>query len=563
MLLNIRQIKKIVVEPGHISAKDFDKLEAEAKRKEQEIVDLIIDKGLITDSQMGQLIAQEFKFPFVDLRNEKIVLEDFMKVPEDIARAKKAIIFGRAGNLFKLGMVNPGDIKTIQLFRKFLGENIKAYLITKRDFKVVMLKYKRSLEDEMADITNKYHEKLATGENHDKLIVEMLDVLLVDAYNKKASDIHIEPTSLDVVVRFRVDGVMHTVLKIEKEFLPHLLQRVKILAGMKIDEHLKAQDGKLKFNLDEEKVDVRVSIVPVSDGENVVLRILSSKNRQMSLDGLGFSHQKLKQIENVLKNPHGMVLVVGPTGSGKTTTLYEIIKKLNNDSVHISSIEDPVEYNMEGVSQIQVNPSINLNFVAGLRALMRQDPDIIMVGEIRDSETAKIAVGAAMTGHLVLSTEHSNNSATALLRLLELGVEPFMTASTVKMIIAQRLVRTICSKCRYSYKLSDEEKALIELRPELKRLMEKIFNKDLDKITLYKGSGCNICSNTGYSGRIGIYEILEVSSEIKKAVISESSDDAIMEIARKNGMEVMLEDGLRKIMTGDSTLEEILRVTIK
>lgn len=563
MYLSIEQIRKLVVDPGHISADVFDGLVVEAKRKKRDITDVIIDKDLITDDQMGQIVAQEFKIPFVNLRNEKISIEELLKIPEKIAKAKRVIAFGFDADRIKIGMVDPGDIKTVHLLRKFIKKDVSVFLITSRDFKRAMLHYKSSLQDEIKNLFEQ-KERAENGDgSKDRLIVEMLDTLLINAYNSRVSDMHIEPMSEQVVVRFRIDGVMHNVLSIDKEYYPHLVQRIKILARMKIDEHLTTQDGKLQFNADDDKVDVRVSIVPVSDGENVVMRLLSSKSRQMSLSSLGFSPTKLAKVEEALKNPHGMVLVVGPTGSGKTTTLYEIIKKLNTDSVHIASIEDPVEYNMEGVSQIQVNPGIDLTFAKGLRAILRQDPDIIMVGEIRDSETAKIAVGAAMTGHLVLSTEHSNNSATALLRLLELGVEPFMTASTVRVIIAQRLVRMICPKCRFSYNLTDEEIIAIGIRPELRKMMEEIFKKELDKITLYKGSGCKVCSDTGYAGRIGIFEVLEIKPNIKEEVITEASENHLIKIAKQNGMETMLEGGLKKVMTGVTTLSEVLRVTVE
>jgi type IV pilus assembly protein PilB len=563
MLLTIEQLKKIVVEPGHIAAEEFAKLESEAQRKKTSPADLIVSKDIITDEQMGQLIAQEFKWKFINLKNEKISSDDLRKIPEKIAQAKQVILFGSGNGRLKIGMVNPGDMKGLHFIRKYIGKEMEVYFITERDFKRAMLQYKSGLQDEVKEIFDNFHKKASGNESRDKLIVSLLDALLVNAYHSRVSDIHIEPIAKQVVIRFRIDGVMHTVLNIEKDFFSSLVQRIKILARMKIDEHLTAQDGKLQFSAEGEKVDVRVSIIPISEGENVVMRILSSKSRQMSLASLGFSPVKMSLLEEALKNPHGMILVVGPTGSGKTTTLYEIIKKLNIDEVHIASIEDPVEYNMEGVSQMQVNPNVDLDFAKGLRAILRQDPDIIMVGEIRDAETAKIAVGAAMTGHLVLSTEHSNNSTTALIRLLELGVEPFMTASTIKVIIAQRLVRMICPICRFSYTLTEEERAAIAVKPELKQLVEKIYKKNLDQITMYKGSGCKVCSNTGFAGRVGIFEVLEIKPNIREAVIHEASDNHLMAVARQNGMETMLEDGLRKTMTGVTTLSEVLRVIIE
>ena len=379
----------------------------------------------------------------------------------------------------------------------------------------------------------------------------------------KSSDIHLEPHSKNIVVRFRIDGIMHDVLEIPKQLSDLMLSRIKILAKMRTDVHRAAMDGKLRHKTDEETIDVRVSIVPVTQGENVVMRLLSVKSRKFNLSDLGFSGNDLKKVKRTIKNPHGMILVTGPTGSGKTTTLYAVLKLLNQREVHISTIEDPVEYDIEGVSQIQVNPKTNLTFSKGLRAIVRQDPDIIMVGEIRDEETAGIAVNAALTGHLVLSTLHTNDSATALPRLLDMGVEPFLVGSTVNIVIAQRLVRKICEKCRASYMLTSGERKLIELAPAIYDACKLKGSADLTNIRLYKGNGCKVCANTGYSGRVGVFEVLQMTEAVKELIMKHATSSEIKKYALGEGMVTMLEDGIEKVIQGVTTLSEVLRVAKK
>ncbi len=394
----------------------------------------------------------------------------------------------------------------------------------------------------------------------------IVDLLLKYGNQNKASDIHLEPYANKVVVRFRIDGVMHKVLELPKDLHEIILARIKVLAKIRTDEHRAAQDGKLRFSAEDEVVDVRVSIVPIIEGENAVMRLLSAKNRRFSLADLGFSAQNLKKVERAIKKPHGMILVTGPTGSGKSTTLYAIMKILNKPSIHISTIEDPVEYDIEGISQIQVNEKTNLTFAKGLRAIVRQDPDIIMVGEIRDTETAGIAVNSALTGHLVLSTLHTNDAASTLPRLIDMKVEPFLTASTVNVIVAQRLIRKICEKCRVSYEINMKtpeqenmiiEKNIVEELPE--EIKKKFFNKD--KIILYRGTGCKVCGQTGYTSRVGIFEVLEMSAEIRDLVNKKSDSDEILKKSKEQDMKTMLEDGLEKVLNGVTTLEEVARVT--
>ena len=422
-------------------------------------------------------------------------------------------------------------------------------------------KYKLSLKDEFNNFLKRLQDKTITREARDEIFIKTVDMLLAYGYHGKASDIHIEPYSKKIMIRFRIDGIMHDALKIPKELSDFIVTRIKVLSKMRTDEHRSAQDGKFRYKIEKETIDIRVSVVPVTQGENIVMRLLSAESQQINLSTLGLSDKNLNKVNQAITKPHGMILVTGPTGSGKTTTLYAAMKTLNKREVHIATIEDPVEYDIEGISQIQVNSKTNLTFAKGLRAIVRQDPDVIMVGEIRDKETAGIAVNSAMTGHLVLSTLHTNDAATTLPRLLNMEIEPFLVASTVNLVIAQRLVRKICEKCRVSYSLSDEEKKIIKNEPNIYAIVKSKGYDNLDKLRLYKGEGCKICGGTGYQERIGIFEVLEMSEDIKRLILKSASSNEIAQAARNEGMTTMFEDGIENALNGITTLHEILRVT--
>jgi type IV pilus assembly protein PilB len=384
-------------------------------------------------------------------------------------------------------------------------------------------------------------------------VINLVDALIEHAMLARASDIHIDPHSSNVKVRIRVDGVLVDSYTLPKELHGPVISRIKVLARLRTDEHQAAQDGRFRTNFDSGPVDIRCSIIPTYYGENAVLRLLSDQSAQFSLDAIGFSKPDQEKILKAAKRPHGMILSTGPTGSGKTTTLYTLIKLLNKSETSIITIEDPIEYAIEGIEQIQVNPRTGLTFADGLRSILRQDPNIIMVGEIRDTETAGIAVNTALTGHLLLSTLHTNDSATTLPRLLDMKVEPFLVASTVNIAIAQRLVRKICNNCKKEKVLSDvEKKSLAESLPA--KLIEKV-NK------VYEGRGCEECGNMGYKGRIVIGEVLVVDEEIRQAMLRKASASEIKELAIKNGMTTMVEDGVKKALEGITTLQEVIRVT--
>lgn len=397
-------------------------------------------------------------------------------------------------------------------------------------------------------------EKVAAelGRGSDLSISRLVDSLIECAEQARASDVHIDPGEHKVRVRLRIDGVLQEVCTVPKDRYAEVISRIKVLAGLRIDEHQAAQDGRFRVTINDKPIDIRVSIIPTYHGENAVLRLLGESAEQFSLETLGFSKTDHEKITRAIKKPYGMILCTGPTGSGKTTTLYSVIKKLNSPDVSVVTIEDPIEYAVENVEQIQVNPNHGLTFASGLRSILRQDPNIIMVGEIRDRETAGIAVNTALTGHLLLSTLHTNDSATTLPRLLDMGIESYLVASTVNISIGQRLVRKLCPNCKEEKQMSEEER---------QSLSEVLPIEELEQSVFYKGRGCEECTNTGYSGRIGVHEVLVVDDEIREAILKKASASDIKRIAIKNGMTTMTQEGLRKAREGLTSVEEILRVT--
>jgi len=395
-------------------------------------------------------------------------------------------------------------------------------------------------------------QELAGGPNAIS-VIRLVDALIATAFEERASDIHIDPTENQIRIRFRIDGVLHDNFTFPKQLQSEVITRIKILSGMRTDEHQAPQDGRFKIPIEgHEYIDVRVSIAPTYYGENCVMRLLAGQSQDLTLEILGFSQLNLERINRAIKKPYGMILATGPTGSGKTTSLYAMLKKLNTKEISIVTIEDPIEYSIQGIDQVQVNPQTGLTFADGLRFILRQDPNIIMVGEIRDNETAKVAVNAAMTGHLVLSTLHTNDSATTLPRLLEMDVEPFLITSTVNIAIGQRLVRMICSDCKAERDLSDEE------IKSLTKFISQDFFKDQRSFSI--GVGCKKCDASGFRGRVGIHEVLEINEEIRGLIMKNANAQEIKESAIRGGMKTMLEDGLEKAKQGITTIEEVLRV---
>ena len=557
-IISDEKIYKIISKIGLIEPEILDTARQAAKEKNKDFVEFLIKQDLIKSNEIGQLVSNDLHVKYVNLGKEQIDSMTLNLIPEIVARKQNIIVFKRDEEGVKVAMADPFDYGMIKMIEKKVGDKVLPYFSTEYDIKGTFSLYRKSIQQEYATNIQKHAIK-AQGANVESVpVVKLVDDIFSYAYTNHASDVHIEPEDKEIKIRFRIDGILYDVLTLSKYILELIVTRIKILAKLRTDESRSAQDGKIITRVEGEKVDIRVSIVPITHGEKVVMRLLSSKGKQFSLEDLGMSGRDLKLVQKAAKRPYGMILSTGPTGSGKTTSLYALIKLLNSRNVNICTIEDPVEYDLEGINQIQVNPKTNLTFAQGLRSLLRQDPDIIMVGEIRDEETAGIAVNSAMTGHLVLSTLHTNDAATALPRLLDMKIEPFLVASTVNVIMAQRLLRRICMKCIISYTLTDKE--IEDLKSEID------INKFLDTpkisdIRFYKGKGCKACNDSGYSGRVGIFEVLEINDNIKELILARADNEQIKKKAMENGMTTMFEDGFNKAVAGKTTLEEIFRVT--
>ncbi len=515
----------------------------------------IIENRILTEDQLGAIIAGFYKVPFITLSKITIPEDVARIIPEKVARRASAIVFARDEDGAKVAMNDPSQKTILSLVSKKTGLKVTVYYASAKDIEGTIQLYKKALQKTIDELLKEYI-KQATLYQGDLPIIKVVDVLVNAAYQDRASDIHIEPEEKTSLIRFRIDGVLQDVLRVPREIHDRVISRIKVLSNLRTDEHLSAQDGKMVQKLDEEDLDIRVSIIPITEGEKAVLRLLSSHSREYTLSDLGMNPSDLQKVTNAYNKTYGMILSTGPTGSGKTTSIYAILKILNTREKNIMTIEDPVEYKIHGANQVQVNAKTNLTFANGLRSILRQDPNVIFVGEIRDSETAGIAVNAALTGHLVLSTLHTNDAATAIPRLIDMKVEPFLVASTVNIIIAQRLVRQICISCKIEDKTSITE--ISKHFPEV--LVKKYFGSKED-VSIRKGKGCKICRQTGYHGRVGIFEVLEVTKNIRKLISGKVDSDIIYQAAVEEGMKTMLDDGLEKVASGFTTIEEVIRVT--
>lgn len=555
------ELKALLLESGIVKEKDLELAEERLKSEGGTFVQALLWYNLISDEELGKLLADSLSLPFVALEQQHIPREVLDIVPEVVARKHRVIAFAVSQDGLHIAMTDPSDLEIRNFLEKKSGHPVKVYLAMERDMENAFMLYREEVTEAFEDlILSDMKEAGSKSQETDPPIIRIVDTLLSYAYQNRASDIHLEPRDRDMLVRFRIDGVLHDIIKLPPELHPQIISRIKVLAKLRIDEHQTPQDGKISFPLErEEELDVRVSIIPTTEGEKVVLRLLSERSRQFSLTNLGFSAEALALVKAAYEKPYGMILVTGPTGCGKTTTLYSILKLLNRRNVNIVTIEDPVEYDMEGVNQIQVNTEVDLTFATGLRSILRQDPNVILVGEIRDNETADIAINLAMTGHLVLSTLHTNNAATSIPRLIDMNIEPFLIASTTNVIVAQRLVRKIHTACRVS-----EEVPSMALSEQIgKEWFEKVFGapKEGKMIRLYRGKGCSACHDTGYEGRSGIFEVLVLDDAIRKAIVERRDASVIESLAVASGMRTMFEDGLKKVQEGLTTLDEILRVT--
>ncbi len=544
--------------------------------------DFLVDKKAVTEQQLLDLKSRLLGAPVVDLTTLQIPQEVLNLVPEPIAHRHQVISFAKTKEGLSLAMSDPEDIQTKEFIQKKTGLEIKTFLIGRASLDFGLSKYHSSLEKEIKHLftpsskplTAKAEGEAALDDSLKKMaeeipVIRVVDTLLEYAVFEKASDIHIEPQENAVTVRYRIDGVLHDVMTLPKVIQAAIAARIKVMSNLKIDEHRLPQDGRFKIEKDGYKFSLRVSTIPIFDGEKVVIRLLDESAKAMTLEELGFEKESYEVINRNVKKPHGMLLVTGPTGSGKSTTLYTILSMLNTKNVNISTIEDPVEYRIVGANQMQVNPKIGLTFDVGLRALLRQDPNIIMIGEIRDKETAEEAVHAAMTGHIVFSTLHTNDAAAALPRLLDIGVEPYLIASTINAVLAQRLVRVICKDCQKPITLDDAAIEALSKQFHLEKLLPILIRvgaapakcKSLKDVKFYKGEGCDKCSKTGYRGRLGIHEILEVTPAVAQMIMAHKSSQEIQEQGEKEGMTLMWEDGFIKASKGITTIDELVRVS--
>jgi len=542
-------------ELGVIEQAKLDVSFALAEKNNKKLIDVLFDKDLATDEQLGGVLADLYGVPFVVLDKREISDEVISIISNLFAKEQGIVVFDKNKEGLHVATSNPENNQAIDFVNKKTGLPLKIYFATSRDIKTVLDNIGSGLGDSFEGQVNKYVSMATSGNDNDTPIISLMNLIMEYSAKNRASDIHFEVMEKEAMVRFRVDSILQDVFRLPVEIHNQLLTRIKVVAKLRTDEHLMAQDGKFQFEVEGDKVDVRVSITPTVNGEKVVMRLLSS-NRQFSLINLGLGEDELKKVEKAYKKPFGMILATGPTGSGKTTTLYSVLKLLNTREVNIMTIEDPVEYEVEGVNQIQVNLQSNLTFADGLRSIVRQDPNVILVGEIRDAETAQIATQAAMTGHLVLSTLHTNDAATTIPRLLEMGIEPFIVASGVNCVMAQRLVRQICQKCRTSREYTIEE--LNNLNVDEK--MQKLLLDDKKSFRAYFGKGCSICHETGFVGRVGIFEVMLVEGDVREAVVAKKDASDIFNLAVKAGMKPMMQDGVEKILSGITTLEEVLRV---
>ena len=585
-------IVRLLTEHDKLSDEQFLELRKEQEKTHRPLQYLAIGKELVTDKDLTQFYAAYADIPFVDINAKEVDKQTLDLLPERMARQYNAVVFKIEGTVKHLAMEDPDDVQALDFIQKQIGTEYKLYIATKDNILQVLENYRDGVAEELSEVIAEQEEtsekQEAVSEEdiaEDSPVAQTVNLILEYAIRANASDIHIEPREEFLQVRCRIDGVLKETNKLPRTVMNALVSRIKILSNLKIDERRVPQDGRFKVSVAGKKYALRVSTLPISEGEKVVMRILDETNKALTLEQLGYWGFSLKSVNEALVQPHGMILVTGPTGSGKSTSLFSALTILNKPDVNISTVEDPVEYKIVGANQTQVNPVAGMTFVAGLRALLRQDPNIIMVGEIRDGETANLGVQAALTGHLVFSTLHTNNAATCLPRLLDMGIEPFLIASTVRVVIGQRLVRRLCPVCKEAYTPDETEiKSISEMfgltrdghMEHMHELEQQAAGEGIgadigadlsstsETITrLYrpKDGGCDECGHVGFKGRMGIYETLANSNEIQKLIVANATSNNIQDQAIKEGMMTMQVDGFIKALRGQTSIEEILRAT--
>jgi type IV pilus assembly protein PilB len=570
-----KHIKLILQDSGILTEKDFEKHAREAKKQSKNIINYLIEKKIISSSLFYKMAADYFNLPFIELKGKNIRQDVLFTVPETTATAHKVIAYDKNKDKIKLATTEPTNLEIFEFIKKKTGLTPEIGLTTPESIQESIKKYHKSLKNEFNYLDKDSKPQIGKNRQEDSELkkitdmpaVKIVDTLMEHAIYQDASDVHIEPEEKNIIIRYRIDGLLYDIVTLPKKLHAGLVSRIKILANLKIDEHKMPQDGRFKIYTKKYKISFRVSIIPTFNGEKIVVRLLNESAQIMTLNQLGIQKKELEKVKRNIKKPYGEILVTGPTGSGKTTTLYTILNILNKPEINISTIEDPIEYHISRINQSQINNKVGFTFAKGLRALLRQDPDIIMVGEIRDKETAEIATHASMTGHLILSTLHTNDTVSTISRLNNLGVPSFLVTNNINIIIAQRLVRKICFNCIQSYELNNETikelNSLFDMDKILKTMKrEKVISSDkktIKSLRFYKGKGCNQCNNTGYKGRVGIYEILENTEEISDLIVKKSEESEIKKQAEKDGMITLIEDAFMKARSGITTIEEIMR----
>lgn len=572
-------LRNFILDSGLVPKKEVDEAVLEAESKGKSLSDVLISRGTLTEDGLRRIQAYVFGIPFVNLREYKVPAEVLSLIPEPIARTHNIIAYKKNTDSLEVAMLDVADLGAIDSVRKKTGLKILARLTDTESIKHALVQYQKSLKDEFGDIISteagkieliKEGEPDLSGDDLKKMaedlpIVRIIDTLLRHAISQEASDVHIEPMENEVLVRYRIDGILHDAMTLPRSAAAGTVARIKVLSNLKLDEKRLPQDGRFKMETEGQKVSFRVSTLPTFFGEKVVMRLLRESGAGYTLEALGFHGEGLERLHQALRQTTGIILMSGPTGSGKTTTLYTMLDILNTPQVNISTIEDPIEYQMPRVNQTQVNPAIGFTFANGLRSLVRQDPDIIMVGEIRDGETAALAINAALTGHLVLSTIHTNSAAGAIPRLVDMGVEPFLLVSTVRAIVGQRLVRRL-TDAKEEYAMDESTRAKVAAEESFEVTLRALEEEKLvrakmtlDDLRFYRPKVAAGSDDEGYKSRIGIHEILTVSPAIRDIILHTGTSDAIEAQAKKEGMLTMFEDGLYKASRGITSIEEVLR----
>ncbi|MBN1557576.1 MAG: type II secretion system ATPase GspE [Lentisphaerae bacterium] len=564
MTSNDSYVLEVLQENGAVTPEQVEQAEAGARQNGGSAVDALVANQVLSERDVLGILAGQFGMELVSLQDVTIPAEIRDLVPVDVARRYKVVPLYRNEDTLTVALSDPLNFDTLDSLRYVLKTNVEGVIATPEEIRVALDRYyaaESTMESMIGQITDGTVDVAVTGREDmqqdveasesDAPIIKLVSLIILEAYRHRASDIHLEPMEKRFRVRYRIDGVLHEVDSPPKRLQAAIISRVKIMASMKISERRVPQDGRIEVNIMGRVLDLRVSTVPSNHGESVVMRILDKQNLALGLPKLGFFADDQQRFEQMINLPDGIILVTGPTGSGKTTTLYACLSHINRPDHKIITVEDPVEYQISGINQVQVRPDINLTFSSALKSILRQAPNVVMIGEIRDAQTANIATEASLTGHLVFSTLHTNDAPSAVTRLLDIGVKPFLVASSLRAVMAQRLVRCVCESCKEPYEPADDERRLLGA-----------YGADEAEVQLVKGRGCNRCALTGYLGRKGIFEIMTVSDEIRRMIFESVSSSALRKRARETGMRTLREDGIRKVAAGVTTLEEVMRVTM-